>query len=324
MGRKDTTTKLIIKDNESFAEVFNKFLFRKNFIDPNKLKERDTTELIAIAEKVIVEQKYRDVLKRAEVKVDDKFAYLLLGVENQSEIHYAMVIRTMLYDALNYSAQMMEIGKEVRKDSRTKYSEAEWIGGFPRDKKITPVITLVLCWKPEKWDAPKSLYEMMEPSLVKKYGKWIDDYKLNLVSVYDLSDKELASTKTNIGLAMEFAKYSNNKEKIKSYQNDERFEDLPNDFVATINEMAGTKFKLNSKGGTVNMCEGIRQMEEDAAKEAAKEATKVATKKAQDEAIKSVYEAMKIAHPEDSEAKTIKFLAKTFNRTQKAIRLLVL
>ena len=67
------------------------------------------------------------------------------------------------------------------------------------------------------------------------------------------------------------------------------------------------------------MCEGIRQMEEDAAKEA----TNVANKKAQDEVIRTVYKAMKIEYPEDSEAKTIKFLAKVFNRTQKEIRLLV-
>ena len=64
------------------------------------------------------------------------------------------------------------------------------------------------------------------------------------------------------------------------------------------------------------MCEGIRQLQEEAAEKA--------TLKAQDEAIKSIYKEMKIAHPEDSDTKTIRFLAKAFNRTQKAIRLLVL
>ena len=164
---------------------------------------------------------------------------------------------------------------------------------------------------------------MMNPSVVEKYGQWINDYTLNLVSVNELPDELLSTTKTEIGLAFEFSKYTNDKEKMKAYQSDKRFEDLSNEFVATINEMAGTSFKLNPKGGNVNMCEGIRLLQEEAAEKAAKEATEAA-EKAQEEAIKSVYREMKVAHPEDSDEKTIKFLAKTFNRTQKAIRSLVL
>lgn len=320
MGKKDTTTKLLTKDNDVFAEIFNTFLFKKKVVDPAKLKEKDTTELVAIAEKVIAEQKYRDVLKTAEVKTDDKFAYLLLGVENQTDVHYAMVIRSMLYDALNYSAQMMEVGKEVRKDKETEYSRAEWLSGFPKNKKITPVITLVLCWNPDKWDAPKSLYEMMDPAVVKEYGKWINDYTINLVSVHDLPDKQLTKTKTEIGLALEFSKYSKDKKKIMAYQNDKRFKNLSNECVATINEMADTTFKLNRKGGNVNMCEGIRLMQEEAAEAAAEKAKK----STQDESIVLVYKQLKVAHPEDSDAKIIKFLADTFGRSQKAIRSLVL
>ena len=182
-----------------------------------------------------------------------------------------------------------------------------------------PVITLVLCWKPDKWDAPTSLYEMMDPEIVKKYGKWINDYKLNLVSVCDLSDKELAKAKTEIGPALEFLKYSNDPKRLKEFQNDIRFRNMSEECVATINEMAGTEFPINKKGGT-DMCEGIRKLQEEAAKKAAEEATK----KAQDEAIISVYQKMRQIHPEDSESETIKFLAKAFNRTQKAIRTLVL
>lgn len=310
MGKKDITSKLLTNDNDVFAEIFNKFLFKENVIDPEKLKEKDTTEIVAIAEKVIAEQKYRDILKTAEVKVDDKFAYLLLGIENQSEIHYAMVIRTMLYDALNYSAQMMEIGKTVRKGSRSKYSEAEWLSGFPKGKKIIPVITLILCWKPEKWDAPKSLYEMMDKSIVDRYKKWIDNYTLNLVSVHDLPDKVLASTKTDIGLALEFSKYSNDVKKLKNYQNDSRFENRSNEFVATINEMAGTKFKINPKGGT-NMCEGIRQLQEEAA-------VKAETAK-ENEDIKNSYELMQEVAPDLDKKTKVKLIAKKFKKTIKYV-----
>ena len=86
---------------------------------------------MALIEPMITEQKYRDILKRAEIKTDGKSAYLLLGIENQSEIHYAMVIRTMLYDALNYSAQMAEIGRKVTEKGRSEYSSTEWLIDTP-------------------------------------------------------------------------------------------------------------------------------------------------------------------------------------------------
>ena len=116
MGKKDPSTKLLTRDNEVFAELFNRFLFEDDIIDPKKLEERDSTEITAIIDKMHIEQKYRDVLKHAEIKVDDKFAYLLLGIENQTDIHYAMPIRTMLYDAINYSNQLSGITKELRRN----------------------------------------------------------------------------------------------------------------------------------------------------------------------------------------------------------------
>lgn len=51
-------------------------------------------------------QKYRDLLKSAAIMSDGQTNYLLLGIENQSEIHYAMPVRNALYDALQYSRQI--------------------------------------------------------------------------------------------------------------------------------------------------------------------------------------------------------------------------
>lgn len=41
--------------------------------------------------------------------------YLLLGIENQTDIHYAMPVRNMIYDSLQYGKQVMEIAAEHRK-----------------------------------------------------------------------------------------------------------------------------------------------------------------------------------------------------------------
>ena len=41
----------------------------------------------------------RDVLKKAVIMNDGKLAYLLLGIENQTDINLAEPVRCMLYDA---------------------------------------------------------------------------------------------------------------------------------------------------------------------------------------------------------------------------------
>ena len=136
------------------------------------------------------------------------------------------------------------------------------MSGFPKQGTIKPVITLVLCWSPDEWDGPRSLHDMMDNMLIKRYGNIIDDYKLHLVSVYDLSDEKLRSLKTDIGLALEFSKHSKEIDRISEYQTDIRFRSRSNEFVATINEMTKSEFKLNKKGGTVDMCQGIKELQE--------------------------------------------------------------
>lgn len=47
-------------------------------------------------------KKYRDVVKLLTVKRDEKASYILLIVENQYKTHYAMPVRNMIYDAMQF------------------------------------------------------------------------------------------------------------------------------------------------------------------------------------------------------------------------------
>lgn len=51
------------------------------------------------------------------VMTDDKAAYVLFGVEAQTDIHYAMPVRNVIYDALQYGRQVTEVSKRNRKNS---------------------------------------------------------------------------------------------------------------------------------------------------------------------------------------------------------------
>lgn len=107
MGEKDTLTKDYMNDPRIFADVFNYLLYRgKQVISPDDLRPLDTTMIgIPYGESgaAIPVQKFRDGFKCLSGMTDRSAAYLLLGVEDQSQIHYAMPVKDMVYDALQYT-----------------------------------------------------------------------------------------------------------------------------------------------------------------------------------------------------------------------------
>ena len=124
MGLADTVTKAYMKDNSVFADAFNYLIYGgEAVVDPKQLQELDTTE-IALPfgsqdeegkqpEEAV--QKYRDVLKTLAVKTDERCTYLVLGIENQTNVHYAMPVRNMLYDAMQYEKQVRQLAAAHRK-----------------------------------------------------------------------------------------------------------------------------------------------------------------------------------------------------------------
>ena len=125
MGMADAVTKQYMKENTVFADAFIFLLYNgENVILPQTLRELDTAEVVipfTVDDKgkkqAQAVQKYRDILKMTTVMTDDKAAYVLFGVEAQPDIHYAMPVRNVIYDALQYGRQVTEISKRNRKNS---------------------------------------------------------------------------------------------------------------------------------------------------------------------------------------------------------------
>ncbi len=125
MGMADAVTKQYMKENTVFADAFNFLLYNgENVILPQTLRELDTAEVVipfTVDDKgkkqAQAVQKYRDILKMTTVMTDDKAAYVLFGVEAQTDIHYAMPVRNVIYDALQYGRQVTEVSKRNRKNS---------------------------------------------------------------------------------------------------------------------------------------------------------------------------------------------------------------
>lgn len=65
-------------------------------------------------------QKWRDIFKNIHVKYTGKIYIFLVGMENQSDIHYAMPVKNMIYDALAYGKQVREVAKKHRREHDTE------------------------------------------------------------------------------------------------------------------------------------------------------------------------------------------------------------
>ncbi len=81
---------------------------------PEQLTERDSAKMAlpdGADDTAVPVQKFRDVQKLYTAMTDGKIEYVLYGVENQTEIHYAMAVKNNLYDALEYAGQVEEAAK---------------------------------------------------------------------------------------------------------------------------------------------------------------------------------------------------------------------
>ena len=256
---KDNISKEYMKNNERFADLFNFYLYDgKSIIKDKDLIEIDTNDILNLENKYNI-TRYRDIVKKAIIKYSDNITYaLILGLENQTEINYAMVIRNMVYDSITYQKQIEAL------NGKSKYGKIKY--EVLKKEKLKPVITLVLYFGNKKWNGPKDLYSMFEESNT-EIRKYVSNYKLNLITPYDLEEKEFDKFKTEIKLLLKYIKYSNNKKELEKISKDKEFERVSKDTANTINVMTGSKLNIEEKEGAINMCKAIDDMRKDAIKE---------------------------------------------------------
>jgi hypothetical protein len=132
--------------------------------------------------------------------------FILYGVENQTEIHYAMPVKNMLYDALDYTHQVEAKDRSHHHDTKTP-SSGEFLTGFWKGDRLTPSVTVTLYFGPDEWDGPLSLLDMMDISNP-KVRVCMNDYKVMLIAPTQMSDEEIKKFHFNLQQVMMFIKYS--------------------------------------------------------------------------------------------------------------------
>ena len=265
MGKTDIKSKAYLGQPDVFADVFNYYIYGgQQVICPKHLQECDITEISMpygtdLSGNEI--QKYRDLLKLAVTRKDDEKAYILLGIEAQQHIHYAIPVRNMLYDAIQYTKQV-EQAAVLHRSARDwkKRNSGEFLSGFYKDDKLFPVITLVLLLSAEPWDGPVSLHEMIKAQ-DQQILNLIPDYRIHLIIPRDLDDEKLSRFHTSIREVMEFIKYSKDQKRLLEITKRNRnFQAMDRKAVELLNSCLNAGIKIKQNQEEINVCQAIEEM----------------------------------------------------------------
>ena len=271
LGRKDTVTKDYIKQNTIFADAFNYYIYGgQQRIMPKQLRELDAAETIVpygADDAGEPEQVYRDVMKSMVAMKDERAAYLLLGIESQGEVNYAMPVKNLVYDAINYARQVQKAASSHREAKDSKgHSKGEFLSGFYKADRLIPVITLVILFSPDEWDGPTSLHEMLNIE-DEHILSLLPDYQIHLITPYGLSKDELKKFHSSLREVLTFIKYSKDKGKMEEAVRD-NFKKLRKEEINVLNYCANVNLKLSPGEEEVDVCKAWEDMKQETAAKA--------------------------------------------------------
>ncbi|MBQ6463908.1 MAG: transposase [Pseudobutyrivibrio sp.] len=263
MAGKDISTKKYMRNPIIFADFFNGLIYGgKQEIDWAQLQEIDTSMLLkfqAGSRKLKSLQKFRDIIKKSVIMRNDKCFYAILGIENQSDIHYAMPVRDMLYDSLSYLRQVEEISDYNRIEG--KCTGEDYISGFTKGDKLIPVVTVTLYWGSKPWDAPTSLKQMLA-DVDDSLWPFINDYDINLFSIIDRED--FPAYKTELRELFLLLNSRNDKQKMQNLvATDKAFSNIKRDTAELMSEFASIQLPSRSKKGGYDMCKAVMEIKQE-------------------------------------------------------------
>lgn len=272
MGKHDIAIKRWLSDKRRFADLFNGMLFEgAQIICPADLEEAESESAILLTEKNGKDKslkRYRDIVMHWKKEIE----FVVLAVENQERIHYAMPVRNMLYDSISYTEQIEELWKVHKKDGE-KISEQEFLSHFRKNDIIYPVITIVFYYGSKPWDGSLDIYGMFSSEMSILHweilAKYVSNYRINLI---DLNKTEhLEHFQSDLQVILGMIKYRKEKKNLLDYIEKYRdyFQCVDRDTYYALGALLDSQSLLKeiSEGKTEkeewNMCEALQELYED-------------------------------------------------------------
>lgn len=235
MGEISNTMNHFFEDDRRFADLFNGACFQgKKVVSAGELLEASEVYRQSEAEKLKTgargkrSERIRDVCK--VLKTGEMLR--ILALENQEHVDYAMPLRCMQYDTMEYRKQLEKLRKQNRQEKRLQ-GVAERLCGMKKTDRLVPVYTLCLYHGMEKWDGPRSLRDMMQFGENDDLQELFSDYPFRL---YCLNEAEnLDVFKTEVGSLFRALKYREDRDGLrKLLQGNKEYRKLDADTLETM------------------------------------------------------------------------------------------
>ena len=234
----DSACRTFLSNDVSFASFINAVVFEgEQLIHPENLVyyENDTAFIINDSKRIEDKKRRRDIV----VKSDVNGIYCILGVEHQSSVDQAMVVRCAIYEMLEYLKQLEN--KEY--------------------KRLVPQIMVAFYTGPKKWNVPVKLSDYFEiPEELKKY---FNDWKIILVDVKEMDTSKISDEQTRYFIEAIQAMYKGSYEDLKRLKRMKK----ENFLYAAIITGSIDQVENVLEGDEIDMCEGMERMAEGFRKE---------------------------------------------------------
>lgn len=257
--KSDVIFKEFWRNNERFADLFNAVVFGgREVIKPEILQEIDVDVSGVIQMKDYKETltRIRDVVKKTAYGTE----FVVLGVESQQHIHYAMPLRHMIYDAMSYLKEYQELTRKCGKDDGKKTTD-EFLSSMKKNERLHPVITLTIYYGEKEWDGPYCLRDMIV-EMPEEIDSIFSDYKMNLLEVRDSGKYIFNNTDVQSVFEITRETFVGHFDAIREKYGDK---ELGAELLTMIGQMTGSK-KLVSMGinkEADNMCTALEKLIED-------------------------------------------------------------
>ena len=234
----DSACRTFLSNDVNFASFINAVVFEgEQLIHPENLVyyENDTAFIINDLKRAEDKKRRRDIV----VKSDINGIYCILGVEHQSSVDQAMVVRCAIYEMLEY----------LKQAENKEY------------KRLVPQIIVVLYTGPKKWNGPLKLSDYFEiPEELKKY---FNDWKIILVDVKEMDTSKISDEQTRYFIEAIQAMYKGSYEDLKRLKRMKK----ENFLYAAIITGSIDQVENVLEGDEIDMCEGMERMAEGFRKE---------------------------------------------------------
>ncbi len=215
MGEIDIRAHELLSDPVEFASLFNMACFGgKSVVRPELLLEVDSVVALSGEKGYAVGKGHgdkgslsiRDIVRCVQIMDGGGTAYMLLGIENQTAIDYAMVVRLLNYDVRHC---MLQIHSRARR-TRGKGDAQPFISKFGPDDRLLPIVTLVVYFGDKPWDGPTELQEMfcdLPKEIADGIKSFLPSYRIKVVSAY-CTDTELDMLGPGLRAVLYYARHA--------------------------------------------------------------------------------------------------------------------